>query len=133
MLSVSTAPFRALRPLCFAAAWLAVLTIGCGKPEPPSARVVGKVVVDGKPAGGAVVTFVSPRSRDSAMAPVDGNGSFEIEHLPPNRYTVYVLPEGSREERKASPIPEKYWKEATTDLSVMLVEGKNDVTLKMAP
>jgi len=106
--------------------------IGCGKPAdlPALAPVVGKIMMDGKPLAGVLVSFESP-SGVVAFGATDENGGYELVYRDPytgaglGENTVRIetsldapTPGGWRD-----PIPSIY--NARSTLKANVVEGPN--------
>lgn len=94
---------------------VACLVMGCGGATEALVPVEGKVVVDGKPLDGVVVTFIpeaSVKNRRGGSGTTDATGAFKVidadqnrPGLPVGKYTVAYsrmrLPDGS-----AAPMPQ---------------------------
>lgn len=130
----------------FAVSLLGVVIIGCGK-SASTGTVQGKVLLNGAPYSGASVVFISLETGQGGTAEIQSDGTFRIETpIPVGSYTVYLEPKAGASE-PADPsvagfestvsevdesVPAKYWSEATSGISVDVVEGKNDeVTIKL--
>jgi len=117
-------------PLCLCLCW------GCGRGE-PTARLVGRVTIGGKPPAGSVMVVAEDASRGiSAAAAVDAAGTFDVltapgRGLPIGQYQVAVIPtpppiedlDASLSLDAASPpdtsgIPARFQSPATSGLSV---------------
>lgn len=116
--------------------------LACGGTQRKLYPVRGKVLVDGKPAEGAVVAlYAQDTSQPMAQFPrghVKADGSFTIgtydsgDGAPPGDYKVAIVwmdedPEILPNGRFATKLPDKYSNATTTPLSVQVREGPNDL------
>lgn len=102
--------------------------VGCGsaKEEVPeaTAQASGSVALNGKAVKDGTVGFFSLSSGASGQAALDKAGKFQLEApLAPGEYTVFLS--------GASNIPEKYASETSSDYTVTLKEGANDLTIDL--
>ncbi|MFO0869281.1 MAG: carboxypeptidase-like regulatory domain-containing protein [Pirellulales bacterium] len=118
---------------------------GCGGPK--SSTASGKVTMGGQPVTNASINFMDPSTGAVASCDLDASGSFKImEGLPAGSYKVFVVPKAAMDrppmpgepppEMKASPVPEKYRNESSTDLKADIKPGPNEglsFTLEGAP
>lgn len=126
-------------------------TVGCGGSDAPElVPVSGKVLLDGQPAGGALVRFV-PETGPSSGGQTDENGQFTLLG-PGNRpgaiatsHTVTVgcpynpgagsSPDGSTQAPAASSacnVPVMYSDVLTSNVTVVVSEdGKDDVVIEL--
>ncbi|MFW5692721.1 MAG: carboxypeptidase-like regulatory domain-containing protein [Thermoguttaceae bacterium] len=118
------------------------LLIGCGGPEgPPRQPVLGTLTFDGKPVPNAQVAFQSPERHIYFTAMTDSEGRFEVraasgDGLPAGTYQVTVNPAPSDDEEATQipqrpDIPQRYRTAATSDLTVTVEEGANEVPVAM--
>ena len=139
--------------LAVLASLLGVLLVGCRDEAVPTGTVRGKVLLDDSPYTDAAVVFLSPETGAAASADIQPDGTFRIETpLKVGSYTVFLAPKlGAAEKGKEQPassdeplpemeqsvpidesVPDKYWNEATSDISIQVVEGENDVTVPLS-
>ena len=114
-----------------------VLVIGCGKSEPVG-TVQGTVTFDGTPYTNAAVIFLSLTTGQGGTADIQSDGTFKITTpLPVDTYRVYLAPKLGEATGEAQPvridqsIPDKYWNEAATDISIDVAEGSNTVEVRL--
>ncbi len=128
--------------LVAAASLLSVVLVGCGGTSTPEGTVQGKVTLNGAPYTNTevAVVFLSLDSGQAGSADIQSDGTFRIETpLPVGTYTVLLGPkvgedtaEAPTPETNDQAVPEKYWNEASSDISIEVVEGKNeDVTIEL--
>jgi hypothetical protein len=117
---------------------LLVLAAGCGKSKPVG-TVEGAVTLNGTPYSGAAVIFLSLTTGQGGTADIQADGTFKItDPLPVDTYQVYLAPKLGEPTGQAQPVridqsvPDKYWNEASTDISIDVAEGKNTVEVKLA-
>lgn len=126
-------------PLVVAAAWPLVLgavcmlltaTIGCGSAKEKSTQgaatgqVSGTVAIAGRPVPRGTVCFYSLKSNTSEQAPLGKNGQFQLKNaLAPGEYRVYL--------NGVPNAPEKFRSETSTDYSVTVKEGSNQVAVDL--
>ena len=116
-----------------AVALLAMTLAGCSKPA-PTGTVEGTVTLNGEPYTDAAVVFLDLTTGQGGTANIEGGGTFKIETpMPVGSYTVYLAPKLGADTGEAQPVtidqsvPEKYWNEATSDISIPVAEGPNKV------
>lgn len=120
---------------------LGVVLVGCEKAV-PSGTVRGKVLLNDAPYADASVVFLSPDTGQAGSADIRADGTFSIETgLPVGSYVVFLAPKsaasggGMDEPVPVSidvSVPDKYWNEATSDISIEILEGPNDVTVRLS-
>ena len=120
---------------------LSALLVGCEEPV-STGTVRGKVTLDDAPYGDAAVVFISPETGQAGSADIQADGTFTIETpLPVGSYVVFLAPKSAMseaagdqpvEESVDESVPEKYLNEATSDISIEIVEGPNDVTVPLS-
>jgi hypothetical protein len=113
------------------------LVIGCGKSKPVG-TVQGTVTFDGTPYTEAAVIFLSLTTGQGGTADIQSDGAFKITTpLPVDTYRVYLAPKLGAPTGEAQPvridqsIPDKYWNEAATDISIDIAEGPNTVEVRL--
>ena len=118
---------------------LSVVFVGCGKSD-PTGTVHGNVTLNGEPYSDAAVAFTSLDTGRGGIAQIQDDGSFRIETpLLVGTYKVYLEPKALEVEETAQPqpirmsdeIPAKYWDESSSDISIEVVEGDNEVTVPL--
>ena len=119
---------------------VSVLFVGCGQTI-STGTVQGKVTLDDAPYADAAVVFMSRDSGQAASADLQADGTFTIETpLPVGSYVVFLAPKSAVsetagdqpvEESIDESVPEKYWNEATSDVSFEVVEGPNDFMVQL--
>jgi hypothetical protein len=131
------AKWRALL-LCVWCVILLAVGVGCGTSDPPY-PVQGKVLFKGKPAEGAVVTFVRQSGKDERYAAVVAeDGTFRLsargtfDGAPAGHYAVtvfYLSPEKKVDGQNAGPdlLKGKYAGPRTTPLKVEIKPGENQL------
>jgi hypothetical protein len=114
-----------------------VLVTGCSKSKPVG-TVQGTVTFDGTPYTEAAVIFLSLNSGQGGTADIQGDGTFKITTpLPVDTYRVYLAPKLGEPTGEAQPvridqsIPDKYWNEAATDISIDVAQGPNTVEVRL--
>ena len=92
------------------------------KSQVPSAAVGGTVTLDGKPAGGAEVTFVSVGRPEPRVftATATAAGLYALDGVPAGDYTVMVTPG-----KGGATVPVKFQSVATSGLTVTVAAGAN--------
>ncbi len=118
--------------LLIVAAGSVLATVGCGNSD--FASVGGVVTLDGEPLADATVVFSSP-GRPLATARTDPDGEFSMETggmdgIKPGEYAVTVTAfQKSKRTGATIPklsIPEKYSKPELSELTAVVVAGRND-------
>ncbi|MCZ2343650.1 MAG: carboxypeptidase-like regulatory domain-containing protein [Bacteroidales bacterium] len=115
-------------------------TFGCGSGGPTQGNLQGVVTHNGQPLSNAQVELEMPGQGIGVLAVTNIEGKFVIEG--PVRVGTYKAaigpaidapPEpGTTPKKNAFPkIPKKYQQTSTTDLSVTVTEGENNVTLEL--
>lgn len=118
--------------------------VGCGGGA-ETGSIQGTVTLGDKPFGPAELIFVSLESGQGGSTELTADGTFNLEtEIPVGTYTVYLAPKVDEEEMmkrmqqglptKASmdkKLPKKYLNEVSSDLTVSVQPGPNDVTLTM--
>ncbi len=118
-------------------ALVAMLVAGCGKADPVG-TVEGTVTLNGEPYSDAAVIFLSMATGQGGTADIGPGGSFKIANpLPVGTYTVYLAPKLGEPTGEAQPVtidqsvPDKYWNEAASDISIDVSEGPNSVQVQL--
>ena len=121
---------------------VSALLVGCEE-KISTGTVRGKVTLDDAPFADAAVQFASPDSGQAATADIQPDGTFTIETpLPVGSYVVFLIPKSAmsetagdqpvEEEPIDESVPEKYLNEATSDITIEVVEGENDVSVPLS-
>lgn len=114
--------------------------LGCGAGKPPEGIVKGAVTYNGKPLADVQVEMEQPGAGIGALATTDAEGKFTVEgQIRTGSYKVTIGPKAEAPPEPGvtpkkiafPPIPKKYRQMATTDLSMTVVEGENDVKLEL--
>ncbi len=118
-------------------ALLAVTVTGCGRPDPVG-TVEGTVTLNGEPYSDASLVFLSMATGQGGTADIRPGGSFKVDTpLPVGTYTVYLAPKLGDPTGEAQPVtidqsvPDKYWNEADSDISISVSEGPNTVEVRL--
>lgn len=118
-------------------ALLALLVVGCGKSDPVG-TVEGTVTLNGEPYSDAAVVFLNMTTGQGGTADIGPGGSFKVNTpLPVGTYTVFLAPKLGEPTGEAQPVtidqsvPDKYWNEAASDISVTVSEGPNTVQVQL--
>ena len=118
-------------------AFTSLIAFGCSKPEPVG-TVSGKVTLGDAPYTNADLVFLSLETGQGGTAEIQSDGSFQVsEPLAVGKYKVYLAPKLSQATGEAQPVtidqsvPDKYWNEASSDISVTVKEGENDVQVSL--
>ncbi len=141
--AISKATVSTLK-LAITASLLVTLMVGCSKSD-PTGTVKGKVLLGDTPYSGGSIVLLSPTSGRGGSAELQADGTFSITEppLPVGTYSAYIAPKENANMEAAmksgmdsgvkmdEQIPQKYWNESLTDLSVTIEEGENEVTLTM--
>ncbi len=112
---------------------------GCSGDAVPTGTVAGKVLLNDAPYTNASVVLLSLETGQGGTAVIQPDGTFRIEEpLPVGSYKAFLAPkpivakEGDEQPVKIDQsVPDKYWNEAMTDISIEIVEGENDVTVPL--
>jgi hypothetical protein len=115
----------------------ALMITGCGKTDPVG-TVEGRVTFNDEPYSDAAVVFLSMTTGQAGTADIQAGGNFKIATpLPVGTYTVYLAPRAEAAGGEAAPvtidqsIPQKYWNEAASDISIQVSEGENKVEVRL--
>lgn len=115
------------------------LFTGCS-PSIPEGTVSGAVTLNGKPYSDSAVMLIDLDSGQAAGADIQSDGSFTIaEPIPLGTYKVYLAPKSLSDEEAAeakpikidTSVPDKYWSEHSTDITVKVEEGENTATVEL--
>jgi hypothetical protein len=107
------------------------------KPEPKGEPVMGKVTYKGQPLAGGTITFVSKDGKAKVAATITEDGTYKAT-VPAGEYAVAISTEVLK--KKADPkdppkplpkIPAKYGDPQTSGLTVVVKEGKNEITIEL--
>ncbi len=141
-MSLSFSGFRFVGVPVFAAGLL--FLTACAKPIPPAGEVSGKVTFKNVPVVEGIVSFTSAGTGSGSEGEVK-NGDYKLTStLPPGEYKVAVMPIVVRQQdggkgpevgmdKPAPDIPGKYRVVGTTDLTVTVKEGKNELNFDLKP
>ncbi len=125
---------------------LAGFSVGCGG-GPDTGSVQGTVMLGDQPFGEASLVLVSMESGQGGSTDLATDGTFKLaDEIPIGTYKAYLTPKVDEEEMmkrmqegkppttgKEAKFPKKYQDEFSTDLTVTVESGSNDVTLRMDP
>jgi hypothetical protein len=118
-------------------ALLAMTIIGCGK-SAPMGMVEGTVTLNGEPYSDAAVVFLSLTTGQGGTADIQAGGRFKFATpLPVGTYTVFLAPKLDPSASDEQPViidqsvPDKYWNEAASDISIQVSEGENKVEVRL--
>lgn len=133
-----------------ALAWLGLAllsAIGCGKAEPERVAVhpvKGQVILAGKPAAGAVVVFhpKAPGAFPPPRAQADKDGNYSVttfktaDGAPLGEYVITVelralVEKGGEYIAGPNQVPAQYSEVRTSKLVASVVEGENQVPIKI--
>lgn len=118
------------------------LVAGCGDSVGPTGTVQGTVSLGETPYTNAMVVLLNPQTGQSGSADIQADGAFTIPTpLPAGKYTVFLSPKAPTETSDGQPqplttdnsVPDKYWNEGTSDISVEVTEGANTVAVQLKP
>ena len=131
-------PQRLLRHAALLALVSSLVMLGCAKPV-ATGTVKGAVTLDGEPYDNAAVMFLSLQTGQAGTADIQSGGSFTlVDPLPVGSYKVFLTPKASTSNpEEAAPVqidtnvPDKYWNEASTDITADVKEGENTVTVEL--
>jgi hypothetical protein len=111
--------------------------LGCGGAA-GTGSVEGKVSLNGQPYTDAAVVLLSLETGQAGSADIQADGSFRLENrLPVGTYKVYLAPKTETSTDEPVPVtvdqsvPSKYWNEASTDITVEIGEGDNQVEVPL--
>ncbi len=122
-----------------------ILMGGCGKSNAiKKGSVSGNVQVKGTPLQNGQIVFSSESLGVNQAAVIQPDGTYSLEaSMPVGDYRVYFLPpaDGDIQPGLANQqppvalknVPEKYRSEASTDLTVIVTEGKNTAPIEIQP
>jgi hypothetical protein len=118
--------------------------VGCGGSATGTAE--GKVLLNNAPFTEASLVFLSMETGQGVTAAIAADGSYRTEgDLPVGAYTVFLAPK-SQEHVPTDPTalgvegamwstgasaPPKYWNEATSDITVQIESGANEIDVRM--
>jgi hypothetical protein len=128
-----------------------IIMAGCNTQKVPKGGISGTLTYKGRPVnGGAMVLFTSS---DEVTVPLDQDGTFRSSDIPAGEYKVVIepsegiagppgenMPAKMKEKLKNAnmsqpatiPIPEKYKKKETTDLTLTInKKGETKVNLEL--
>lgn len=118
-----------------------LLAVACSSPSQPTGTVRGTVTLGDAPYDKAAVMLFSPTTGPVGIADLQPGGTFAmIDPIPVGTYTVYLAPksvdsgDGSAQPMAVTideSVPDKYWNEASSDVSIEVKEGPNEVTVKL--
>lgn len=100
-------------------------------PEKPAnnATVSGTVTLDGKPVSGANVGFFSMQFGMAGHTTLDKEGNFKLpDPIAPGDYQIYFLTDNGQPLRG---MPAKYMSETSSDHSVSVKEGENQLVIEI--
>jgi hypothetical protein len=105
-----------------------ITTFGCGSAEEEAAEATaqasGTVTVNGKAVTRGTVALYSLQSGASAEATLDRGGKFKLtDPLAPGQYTVFLS--------RTAGVPEKFLSETSSDYTVTLKEGANELVIDL--
>lgn len=105
-----------------------IAAFGCGSAEEEApeatAHPSGTVTVNGRAVTRGTVALYSLQSGASAEATLDRGGKFELtDPLAPGEYTVFLS--------HAAGVPEKFLSETSSDYTVTLKEGANELAIDL--
>ncbi len=111
--------------------------VGCAKTTPVG-TVKGKVTLNDAPYGDAAVIFLSLETGKGGSSNINADGTFALKDpLPVGTYKVYLAPKVGEASDQPKPVsmdkavPDKYWNEAATDISIKVAAGPNDVKVEL--
>jgi len=119
-----------------------VFAAGCSKSDegPPRHPASGTVTLNGEPVASGMVTLVNERG-DVTGAELGAGGAFTIaDGLEAGSYKVYVVPPPTgmptdptapKDVEVDVTIPQKFQSVATSELTVEITEGENDLKIAM--
>lgn len=118
----------------------AAILIGCNA-GPATGTVAGQVLFDGKPYGDAAVVFFSLTSGGGGTVNLAADGSFMLPtKLVVGDYRVYLAPKIAAPTGDDAPpapvktdnsVPDKYWSESSTDITVTIEPGDNKAVIDL--
>ena len=114
---------------------LTLFVVGCGKSDPPLGTLTGVVTSNDVPVDDCRVRLYHPDTRRYSGAKVDSEGKFSIGKLTLGNYQVSVTqkpPTTMKNDPFDKRIPGKYRKAKTSGFEVVIVEGDNQLDLKMS-
>lgn len=117
---------------------VSVWGVGCGDAAIPTGSVSGTLEANGEPKGDVQLILLSLETGQGGSADVSPDGSFDFpQEIQVGNYVAYLAPKAAEPSADGQPasvsmdtkIPDKYWNESTSDLSVEVKEGENKVGL----
>ena len=121
---------------------MAFVLVGCsgssGRDE-PTGTVSGSVTYKGNPVASASIFFVNPEAGTGGGGTLDSEGKFAFSKpIPTGEYKVFLgppeeqlMPDGQPKQGPAPKVPQKYLSEATTDVTVKVNEGDNQLPIEL--
>lgn len=89
----------------------------------PTGKVAGTVTLNGKPVKGGNLMLMSFSGGGTGQGTLDSSGKFELtDPLPPGEYTVFFI---------NARVPDKYLSDTSSDYTVTLNEGANDLKIDL--
>jgi hypothetical protein len=134
------------RGAAVAAAVGLAFVVGCGPKLPPTGEVYGKVTYKEKAVTAGTVKFTPAGGGDPVTTELGADGSYRATGVPlgPMKVSIETLhfknltppPKGMEKQMGGSrlhyvPIPDRYEKAATSDLSVDVSEGKKEWNIEL--
>lgn len=125
-----------------------ILCLGCAPPRPPLGRVFGTVTYQGEPFSEAELLFSKVSGGVNVTIELDSGGSYEVrtagqQGLPPGEYRVALrtpkieAPVGESlsrvPPRKHPKIPPHYRRLETSNLTVTVTDGENQLDIDLEP
>ena len=130
-------------PLIHRSLWLPIwgllfVAVGCDS-GPQTGTLTGTVTFNGQPYEDAAVMFIDMQSGQAAGTDIQSGGQFAItDPMPLGTYNVYLAPKSVPDEvdqpqavMMDKTVPQKYWNESTTDITVTVGEGENTAAIEL--